>query len=74
MSIYGSIFTKFDETASSGELLKIPVVSSAPIVFITDGQDFTQHMHIATAEHLAKQMKRCSKISRVYKQNQLMQI
>lgn len=54
--INGFIFTKFDETASIGELLKIPAVSSAPIVFTTDGQDVTQHLHIATAEHLAKQM------------------
>ncbi|PHA01908.1 flagellar biosynthesis protein FlhF [Bacillus pseudomycoides] len=54
--INGFIFTKFDETGSSGELLKIPAVSSAPIVFTTDGQDVTQHLHIATAEHLAKQM------------------
>ncbi|EMA6341825.1 GTP-binding protein [Bacillus cytotoxicus] len=54
--IDGIIFTKFDETASSGELLKIPAVSSAPIVFMTDGQDVKRHIHIATAEHLAKQM------------------
>ncbi|MDH2887003.1 MULTISPECIES: flagellar biosynthesis protein FlhF [Bacillus cereus group] len=54
--IDGIIFTKFDETASSGELLKIPAVSSAPIVLMTDGQDVKQHIHIATAEHLAKQM------------------
>ena len=54
--INGFIFTKFDETASIGELLKIPAVSTAPIVFTTDGQDVTQHLHIATAEHLAKQM------------------
>ncbi|OJD72002.1 flagellar biosynthesis protein FlhF [Bacillus sp. NH11B] len=54
--IDGIVFTKFDETASSGELLKIPAVSSAPIVFMTDGQDVKQHIHIATAEHLAKQM------------------
>lgn len=54
--IDGFIFTKFDETASSGELLKIPAVSSAPIVLTTDGQNVTQHLHIATAEHLAKQM------------------
>ncbi|HDX9579808.1 TPA: flagellar biosynthesis protein FlhF [Bacillus pseudomycoides] len=54
--IDGFIFTKFDETASSGELLKIPAVSSAPIILTTDGQDVTQHLHIATAEHLAKQM------------------
>ncbi|MBG0965863.1 flagellar biosynthesis protein FlhF [Bacillus sp. SRB1LM] len=54
--IDGIVFTKFDETASSGELLKIPAVSSAPIVLMTDGQDVKQHMHIATAEHLAKQM------------------
>lgn len=37
--IDGIVFTKFDETASSGELLKIPAVSSAPIVLMTDGQD-----------------------------------
>lgn len=54
--IDGIVFTKFDETASSGELLKIPAVSSAPIVLMTDGQDVKQHIHIATAEHLAKQM------------------
>ncbi len=54
--IDGIVFTKFDETASSGELLKIPAVSSAPIVLMTDGQDVNQHIHIATAEHLAKQM------------------
>ncbi|MGG2066223.1 flagellar biosynthesis protein FlhF [Bacillus sp. S14(2024)] len=54
--INGFIFTKFDETASIGELLKIPAVSTAPIVFTTDGQDVTQHLHIATAEHLASQM------------------
>ncbi|SCL89381.1 Flagellar biosynthesis regulator FlhF [Bacillus cytotoxicus] len=54
--IDGIIFTKFDETASSGELLKIPAISSAPIVFMTDGQDVKRHIHIATAEHLAKQM------------------
>ncbi|MED1509770.1 flagellar biosynthesis protein FlhF [Bacillus proteolyticus] len=54
--IDGIVFTKFDETASSGDLLKIPAVSSAPIVFMTDGQDVKQHIHIATAEHLAKQM------------------
>ncbi len=54
MSIYGFIFTKFDEIASSGELLKIPAVSSAPIIFTTDGQDVTQHLHIVTAEHLVK--------------------
>lgn len=54
--IDGIVFTKFDETASSGELLKIPAVSSAPIVLMTDGQDVKKNMHIATAEHLAKQM------------------
>ncbi|MEH6889390.1 flagellar biosynthesis protein FlhF [Bacillus sp. JJ864] len=54
--IDGFIFTKFDETASSGELLKIPAVSSAPIILTTDGQNITQNLHIATAEHLAKQM------------------
>ncbi|MEK4912048.1 flagellar biosynthesis protein FlhF [Bacillus sp. FSL E2-8887] len=54
--IDGIVFTKFDETVSSGELLKIPAVSSAPIVLMTDGQDVKQHIHIATAEHLAKQM------------------
>ncbi|UJA80686.1 flagellar biosynthesis protein FlhF [Bacillus cereus] len=54
--IDGIVFTKFDETASSGELLKIPAVSSAPIVLMTDGQDVKKHIHIATAEHLAKQM------------------
>ncbi|GAB6597389.1 flagellar biosynthesis protein FlhF [Bacillus cereus] len=54
--IDGIVFTKFDETASSGELLKIPAVSSAPIVLITDGQDVKKNIHIATAEHLAKQM------------------
>ncbi|MGF9832404.1 MULTISPECIES: flagellar biosynthesis protein FlhF [Bacillus cereus group] len=54
--IDGIVFTKFDETASSGELLKIPAVSSAPIVLMTDGQDVKKNIHIATAEHLAKQM------------------
>ncbi|EML9732673.1 TPA: flagellar biosynthesis protein FlhF [Bacillus cereus] len=54
--IDGIVFTKFDETASSGELLKIPAVSSAPIVLMTDGQDIKKNIHIATAEHLAKQM------------------
>ncbi|WP_074532041.1 flagellar biosynthesis protein FlhF [Bacillus paranthracis] len=54
--IDGIVFTKFDETASSGELLKIPAVSSAPIVLMTDGQDVKKNLHIATAEHLAKQM------------------
>ncbi|MDC2865778.1 flagellar biosynthesis protein FlhF [Bacillus sp. BP-3] len=56
IQISGLIFTKFDETASSGELLKIPAVSTAPIVFTTDGQDVTQHLHIATAEHLVEKM------------------
>ncbi|MBG9582681.1 flagellar biosynthesis regulator FlhF [Bacillus thuringiensis] len=54
--IDGIVFTKFDETASSGELLKIPAVSSAPILLMTDGQDVKKNIHIATAEHLAKQM------------------
>lgn len=54
--IDGIVFTKFDETASSGELLKIPAVSSAPIVLMTDGQDVKKNIHIATAEQLAKQM------------------
>ena len=56
IQISGLIFTKFDETASSGELLKIPAVSTAPIVFTTDGQDVTQHLHIATAERLVEKM------------------
>ena len=54
--IDGIVFTKFDETASSGELLKIPAVSSAPIVLMTDGKDVKKNIHIATGEHLAKQM------------------
>ncbi|CAM4322947.1 flagellar biosynthesis regulator FlhF [Bacillus manliponensis] len=54
--IDGFIFTKFDETASSGELLKIPAISSAPIIFTTDGQDMKKNIQFATAQHLAKQM------------------
>lgn len=54
--IDGFIFTKFDETASSGELLKIPAISSAPIIFTTDGQDMKKNIQLATAHHLAKQM------------------
>ncbi|MGF9966601.1 hypothetical protein [Bacillus rhizoplanae] len=38
---YGFIYTKFDETAISRELLKIPAVSSVPILFTTDVQDVT---------------------------------
>ncbi|KFN03603.1 flagellar biosynthesis protein FlhF [Bacillus clarus] len=54
--IDGIVLTKFDETASSGELLRIPAVSTAPIVLMTDGQDVKQNIHIATAEHLAEQI------------------
>lgn len=56
VEVDGFIFTKFDETASSGELLKIPAVSSAPIVFTTDGQDMKKNIQVATAQHLATQM------------------
>ncbi|MGQ0453177.1 flagellar biosynthesis protein FlhF, partial [Bacillus sp. SS-TM] len=45
-----------DDTAGIFNNSPLLAVSSAPIVLMTDGQDIKKNIHIATAEHLAKQM------------------
>lgn len=50
------IVTKLDETESIGDWLSISDASDVPILFVTNGQNITKHIHVPTKEWLAERV------------------
>lgn len=50
------IVTKLDETESIGDWLSVSDASDVPILFVTNGQNITKHIHVPTKEWLAERV------------------
>lgn len=50
------IVTKLDETESIGDWLSVSDASDMPILFVTNGQNITKHIHVPTKEWLAERV------------------
>ncbi|MFD3445982.1 hypothetical protein ACFDTO_15420 [Microbacteriaceae bacterium 4G12] len=58
LHIDGLLVTKLDEASGIGELLTVSRESNVPILFVTNGQDFTKHIYLPTSHHLAERILR----------------